>query len=210
MHGGKNTVQKCYNCGKEVDDNVLICPECGALVKRYGKPEPQQAEPFESQGTAFTQPPQPHAAVWQREDGKLKFSGYVTFWLVLCAIYLGYTLLGFACTLLIYRFWDFYFGILDQFEELSSMAELLRTLLASLEAAPVYYIVVGVLIVVQFGCVVWFLASKRKLAFYILTAAAVLLTALQLVLGGGVSALIYLLGPFTAWLLLRSGWGLLR
>ena len=203
-------MQKCYNCGKEVDDNVLICPECGALVKRYGKPEPQQAEPFESQGTAFTQPPQPYAAVWQREDGKLKFSGGVTFWLVLCAIFLGYTLLGFACTLLIYRFRDFYFGILDQFEELSSMAELLRTLLASLEAAPVYYIVVGVLIVVQFGCVVWFLASKRKLAFYILTAAAVLLTALQLVLGGGVSALIYLLGPFTAWLLLRSGWGLLR
>ena len=78
-------MQKCYNCGKEVDDNVLICPECGALVKRYGKPEPQQAEPFESQGTAFTPPPQPHAAVWQREDGKLKFSGGVTFWLVLCA-----------------------------------------------------------------------------------------------------------------------------
>ena len=39
-------MQKCYNCGKEVDDNVLICPECGALVKRYGKPEAQQAEPF--------------------------------------------------------------------------------------------------------------------------------------------------------------------
>ena len=69
---------------------------------------------------------------------------------------------------------------------------------------------VGVLVAVQFGCVIWFLAAKRKLAFYILTGAAVLLTALQLVLGGGVSALIYLLGPFTAWLLLRSGWGLLR
>ena len=206
-------MQKCYNCGKEVDDNVLICPDCGALVKRYGKPEPareeRETEPF-PQDTAFDTRPQPRGAVFQREDGKLKFSGYVTFWLVLCAIYLGYTLLGFACTLFIYRFQDFYFGILDQFEELSSMAELLRTLLASLEAAPVYYIVVGVLIVVQFGCVVWFLAAKRKLAFYILTAAAVLLTALQLILGGGVSALIYLLGPFTAWLLLRSGWGLLR
>ena len=206
-------MQKCYNCGKEVDDNVLICPDCGALVKRYGRPESaqpeQEADPFPRE-TAFDTQPQPRGAVWRQEDGKLKFSGYVTFWLVLCAIYLGYTLLGFACTLLIYRFRDFYFGILDQFEELSSMAELLRTLLASLEAAPVYYIVVGVLIVVQFGCVVWFLASKRKLAFYILTAAAVLLTALQLVLGGGVSALIYLLGPFTAWLLLRSGWGLLR
>lgn len=206
-------MQKCYNCGKEVDDNVLICPDCGALVKRYGKPEPareeRETEPF-PQDTAFDTRPQPRGAVFQREDGKLKFSGYVTFWLVLCAIYLGYTLLGFACTLFIYRFRDFYFEILDQFEELASMAELLRTLLASLETAPAYYIVVGVLVAVQFGCVVWFLAAKRKLAFYILTGAAVLLTALQLVLGGGVSALIYLLGPFTAWLLLRSGWGLLR
>ena len=206
-------MQKCYNCGKEVDDNVLICPDCGALVKRYGRPEPaqqeQEAEPFPRE-TAFDPQPQPRGAVWQREDGKLKFSGYVTFWLVLCAIYLGYTLLGFACTLLIYRFRDFYFEILDQFEELASMAELLQMLLASLEAAPVYYIMVGVLVAVQFGCVVWFLASKRKLAFYLLTGAAVLLSVMQLLLGGGAGALIYLLGPFTAWLLLRSGWGLLR
>ena len=206
-------MQKCYNCGKEVDDNVLICPDCGALVKRYGRPEPaqqeQEAEPFPRE-TAFDPQPQPRGAVWQREDGKLKFSGYVTFWLVLCAVYLGYTLLGFACTLLIYRFRDLYFEILNQFEELASMAELLQTLLASLEAAPVYYIMVGVLVAVQFGCVVWFLASKRKLAFYILTGAAVLLSVMQLLLGGGAGALIYLLGPFTAWLLLRSGWGLLR
>lgn len=206
-------MQKCYNCGKEVDDNVLICPDCGALVKRYGRPEPaqqeQEAEPFPCE-TAFDPQPQPRGAVWQREDGKLKFSGYVTFWLVLCAVYLGYTLLGFACTLLIYRFRDLYFEILNQFEELASMAELLQTLLASLEAAPVYYIMVGVLVAVQFGCVVWFLASKRKLAFYLLTGAAVLLSVMQLLLGGGAGALIYLLGPFTAWLLLRSGWGLLR
>ena len=204
-------MQKCYNCGKEVDDNVLICPDCGALVKRYGRPEPaqqeQEAAPF-PQETAFDA--QPRGAVWRQEDGKLKFSGYVTFWLVLCAIYLGYTLLGFACTLLIYRFRDFYFEILGQFEELASMAELLRTLLTSLEAAPVYYIVVGVLVAVQFGCVVWFLASKRKLAFYILTAAAVLLTAVQLILGGGIGAVIYLIGPFTAWLLLHRSWNLLR
>ena len=36
------------------------------------------------------------------------------------------------------------------------------------------------------------------------------LSVMQLLLGGGAGALIYLLGPFTAWLLLRSGWGLLR
>ena len=196
-------MQKCYNCGKEVDDNVLICPECGALVKRYGKPEPQQAEPFESQGTAFAQPPQPHAAVWQREDGKLKFSGGVTFWLVLCAIFLGYTLLGFACTLFIYRFQAAYFQTISQFQELAPLAELLQALLASVEAYPVYYLAVAALVALQFGCVIWFLASKRRLAFYILAAAAAVLTVMQLILGGGVGALVYILGPLAAWLMLR-------
>ena len=206
-------MQKCYNCGKEVDDNVLICPDCGALVKRYGKPEPARQEqdpaPF-SQETAFDAQPQPRGAVWQREDGKLKFSGYVTFWLVLCAIYLGNILLSFAVTLLVYRFRDFYFEILGQFEEMAYMEEYLRQLLSIIEAEPIRLIVVGVLVAVQFGCVVWFLASKRKLAFYILTVAAVLLSVLQLILGGGLTALIYLLGPFTAWLLLRGSWRLLR
>ena len=29
-------MQICYNCGKEVDDNVLICPECGARLEHEG------------------------------------------------------------------------------------------------------------------------------------------------------------------------------
>ena len=206
-------MQKCCNCGKEVDDNVLICPDCGALVKRYGRPESaqpeQEADPFPRE-TAFDTQPQPRGAVWRQEDGKLKFSGYVTFWLVLCAIYLGNILLSFAITLLVYRFRDFYFEILGQFEELAYMEEYLRQLLSIIEAEPIRLIVVGVLVAVQFGCVIWFLVSKRKLAFYILTVAAVLLSVLQLILGGGLTALIYLLGPFTAWLLLCSSWKLLR
>ena len=90
------------------------------------------------------------------------------------------------------------------------MEEYLRQLLSVIEAEPIRLIVVGVLVAVQFGCVIWFLVSKRKLAFYILTVAAVLLSVLQLILGGGLTALIYLLGPFTAWLLLCSSWKLLR
>lgn len=203
-------MQKCYNCGKEVDDNVLICPECGALVKRYGKPEPQQAEPADTQATAFAAQPQPRSAVWQREDGKLRFSGGVTFWLVLCAIFLGYTLLGFACTLFIYRFQAAYFQTISQFEELAPLAGLLQTLLSSIEAYPAYYLAVAALVAVQFGCVIWFLASKRKLAFCILAAAAALLTVLQLILGGGTGALVYILGPLAAGLMLRRSWSLLR
>ena len=205
-------MQKCSNCGKEVDDNVLICPECGALVKRYGKPEPAQEEqesPFPRE-SAFGAAPQPRGAVWKREDGKLRFSGYVTFWLVLCALYLGYTLLGFGCTLLIYRFRDLYFEVLGQFEEMASMAELLQSLLASLEAAPVYYISIGVLVAVQFGLLIWFIASKRKLAFYLLSGAAAMLSILQLILGGGVSSLMFLLGPAITLALLRKSWHLLR
>ena len=71
-------MQKCYNCGKEVDDNVLICPECGALVKRYTKPEPQP----EPEQPGYSSQPQPQAAVWRLENGKLKFRGYVFF----CAV----------------------------------------------------------------------------------------------------------------------------
>lgn len=37
-------MQKCYNCGKEVSDETLICPECGALVKRYTTPAPRLDE----------------------------------------------------------------------------------------------------------------------------------------------------------------------
>ncbi len=34
-------MQTCYNCGLEVSDETLICPECGALVRRYTKPAAQ-------------------------------------------------------------------------------------------------------------------------------------------------------------------------
>ena len=118
--------------------------------------------------------------------------------------------MGFACTLFIYRFQAVYFQTISQFQELAPLAELLQALLASVEAYPVYYLAVAALVALQFGCVIWFLVSKRKLAFYILAAAAVLLSVLQLILGGGLTALIYLLGPFTAWLLLRGSWRLLR
>ena len=134
----------------------------------------------------------------------------MTFWLVLCALYLGYTLLGFGCTLLIYRFRDLYFEVLGQFEEMASMAELLQSLLASLEAAPVYYISIGVLVAVQFGLLIWFIASKRKLAFYLLSGAAAMLSILQLIMGGGVSSLMFLLGPAITLALLRKSWHLLR
>lgn len=199
-------MQKCYNCGKEVDDNVLICPECGALVKRYTKPEPQP----EPEQLGYSSQPQPQAAVWRLENGKLKFRGYVTFWLVLCAIWFGYSLLGFGSLLLVYRFRDFYLTAMQQFEELQDFVQIIQALIDSVSAFPVYYIAVALLAAAEFVCTVWFLASKRKLAFYILAAAAVLQMAQMMIFGSGVRSLFHIVGPFVTWLLLRKSWHVLR
>ena len=199
-------MQKCYNCGKEVDDNVLNCPECGALVKRYTKPEPQP----EPEQPGYSSQPQPQAAVWRLENGKLKFRGYVTFWLVLCAIWFGYSLLGFGSLLLVYRFRDFYLTAMQQFEELQDFAQIIQALIDSVSAFPVYYIAVALLAAAEFVCTVWFLASKRKLAFYILAAAAVLQMAQMMIFGSGVRSLFHIVGPFVTWFLLRKSWHVLR
>lgn len=199
-------MQKCYNCGKEVDDNVLICPECGALVKRYTKPEPQP----EPEQPGYSSQPQPQAAVWRLENGKLKFRGYVTFWLVLCAIWFGYSLLGFGSLLLVYRFREFYLTAMQQFEELQDFAQIIQALIDSVSAFPVYYIAVALLAAAEFVCTVWFLASKRKLAFYILAAAAVLQMAQMMIFGSGVRSLFHIVGPFVTWFLLRKSWHVLR
>ena len=107
-------------------------------------PEPAQEEqgatPF-PQETAF-EPPQPRGAVWRQEDGKLKFSGYVTFWLVLCAIYLGNLLLSFAITLLVYRFQaTSILRFMGQFEELRlyGRATCRQLLCESLRPNPIRY-----------------------------------------------------------------------
>ena len=197
-------MQKCYNCGKEVDDNVLICPECGALVKRYAKPEPQ---PEPEQPVFSTQP---QDAVWRMENGKLKFRGYVTFWLVLCAIWFGYSLLSFGSLLLVYRFREFYLTAMQQFEELQDFVQIIQALIDSVSAFPVYYIAVALLAAAEFVCTVWFLASKRKLAFYILAAAAVLQMAQMMIFGSGIRSLFHIVGPFVTWFLLRKSWHVLR
>lgn len=199
-------MQKCYNCGKEVDDNVLICPECGALVKRYTKPEPQP----EPEQPGYSSQPQPQAAVWRLENGKLKFRGYVTFWLVLCAIWFGYSLLGFGSLLLVYRFREFYLTAMQQFEELQDFVQIIQALIDSVSAFPVYYIAVALLAAAEFVCTVWFLASKRKLAFYILAAAAVLQMVQMMIFGSGIRSLFHIVGPFVTWFLLRKSWHVLR
>ena len=88
-------MQKCYNCGKEVDDNVLICPDCGALVKRYGKPVPVEPDSYHQQPQPDAYPgayeapaqPGPRERVWLDAAGKPHFKGALCLWLIVCAVF---------------------------------------------------------------------------------------------------------------------------
>lgn len=207
-------MQTCYNCGKQVDDNVLICPECGALVKRYGRPEPPSAAPDERFTDTPTPDeaaePDPHAAVYRNGAGKLKLRGGVMFWLVLCAIYTGYSLLGFFSMLFIRSLQDVYFELLEQYSDLAAMGELMQAILLSFESFPAYYIAVAVFNAAELFGLVWFMASKRRAAFWVYAAASAAVIVLQLAMGGGLGVIIALMGPVMSWLMLRKSWSLLR
>ena len=182
-------MQKCYNCGKEVDDNVLICPDCGALVKRYGKPVPVEPDSYHQQPQPDAYPgayeapaqPGPRERVWLDAAGKPHFKGALCFWLIVCAVFAGYLLFGFGCMLL-----------------------------ESIGTYYAFYVAVPVLFAVKLFGIVWLLVSKRRLAFYIALGAGVLLTVTSLLFGGSVQALLYTLDMLLTFLLLRKDWRRLR
>lgn len=85
----------CYNCGKQVSDESLICPECGALVRRYEAP-PRQ-EPVQEQNPAWGWNPQPRQQAPYRapyappaQGGKFRFSTGFSVWLWLCVAGLAF------------------------------------------------------------------------------------------------------------------------
>lgn len=205
-------MQKCYNCGKEVDDNVLICPDCGALVKRYGKPVPQtQEEPLPAPAAypgAYETPgqPQKREAVWLDAAGKPHFRGSVCFWLIVCAVMAGYLLFGFGCMLLVYHAQPVFFDAMEAFPELSDMKELLTIMVESIDAFYAFYVAVPVLFAVKLFGIVWLLVSRRRLAFYIASGASVVLLIVSLVFGGGLQAVIYALDMALTFLFLRKDW----
>ncbi|MEI3132227.1 MAG: hypothetical protein V8S92_08265 [Oscillospiraceae bacterium] len=177
-------MQKCYNCGKEVDDNVPICPDCGALVKRYGKPVPVEPDSYHQQPQPDAYPgayeapaqPGPRERVWLDAAGKPHFKGALCFWLIVCAVFAGYLLFGFGCMLLIYHAQGFFLDALAAFPEFSDLTDVLNLMLESIGTYYAFYVAVPVLFAVKLFGIVWLLVSKRRLAFYIALGAGVLLT----------------------------------
>ena len=194
-------MQTCYNCGKEVDDSVLICPDCGALVKRYTAAPARDADPAPAPASAAAQST---GFVRRDESGKLRIRGFLKVWLILCIAAACYTAFSFWFVLSNEDF------ILETFRSMdAAMAENMEQMLSLLHDFSYVYILMGILLGVKILCYLWFLISKRKLAFWILFGAAVAMalpSLLQLALMG---ALTMCLDVIVIWICLKGSWPLL-
>ena len=96
-------MQTCYNCGRQVPDSTLICPDCGALVRRYTDapkreaPNPQQQNPYQQnpyQQNPYQQNPYQQVPVQPlNPDGtpqRVRLFGPVRAWLIILIILSGY------------------------------------------------------------------------------------------------------------------------
>lgn len=201
-------MQTCYNCGKQVDDNVLICPDCGALVRRYTS---APAREVPAAPAPAPQPPQDRPAVWRDEiSGRVHLKGGLMFWVVLCAILAGYYAFGSVCALLLYYFQDFYLTSVQAFEELAPMASLMQAMIQTVEAYLPAFFAMAVLLVVKLIGYILFAVTKRRAAVYIVLAGALLAALVSILTGAVLQAVLYLADAVVTVLLLRKHWAQLR
>ena len=202
-------MQTCYNCGKQVPDTTLICPDCGALVKRYTEapsreqPNPQQ-NPYQQNPFQPVQPLDPTGA-----PQKVRLYGGVRAWLIFLIIFSAY--MAFSSLLSIALAANP--AILDQMiaasgmnavEGMEALVSLLRESFSQPLALPMC-IAALVFYAAKFGCHLWLLLSGRRLPFRVSIGVS-LAGMLVLLLGGGLGLLLYFLEPLLTWLGLKRFW----
>ena len=188
-------MQTCYNCGRQVDDNVLICPDCGALVRRYGRPAPEPA------AEAPLRPAQPAAARRTK-----RFTGGVKAWLILCIVFGVFHALAYGNLFFIYRNQALFDTLFSQAEELAPMRELLSLMMQSVSMYLWFYILEGALFLLKCAGLIWFAASGRRTIFLITAVLSGLLALVTLVTAGVMQALLAGGDVLVLWLLLRRQW----
>ena len=202
-------MQTCYNCGKVVDDNVLICPDCGALVKRYDAPVREPAEPAPEPYPAASAPGQ-KPAIFADETGRLRFRTMVKVWMILGIVYALYSAFSFGCALLVYQNPETFLLPLQQTPELAPLVEMMQTVLDAVSHAYVLFLLYPICFAVKGCAAIWFLCSKRKTAFYVSAGAAAVLVLLTLTTGTLFGAVLNGLDLLIVGLLLKPNWNMLK
>ena len=167
-------MQTCYNCGQQVEDGVLICPNCGALVKRYTDPPRRTAEPEQTD-----QPEQPcsdqsdaaparRARVWRDASGRLRLAGSVKAFMIVMCVLAGYLALSFACLLFVYHNQELYAEFFQMMSgadaALSAIADSFGELMAAVGQAYGFIIALIAVCLARLAAAVWFLCAKRRAA----------------------------------------------
>ena len=193
-------MQTCYNCGKQVDDNVLICPDCGALVKRYGRPA-RQDEP--SAELSCAPEPQPETA---RPVKRKRFQTGAKIWLILCIVVSALQTVGFFNLFYLYANQPLFSEVFAAYPELAQMQTLLDMLMESVSMFLWFYILETALVLLRCAGLIWFAASARRTAFLAAVIVSGLLCILTLVTAGLLQALLNAADMVILYLLLRKQW----
>lgn len=222
-------MQTCYNCGKQVSDETLICPECGALVRRYTTPPPRQNEEPAQQGQVGQQPgqtwQQPGQA-WQQpgpqpgQNGqpgpgfnpqpvfpgqppqKLRLRGWPKVWLILCIIFSCYMALSYGMALYLANHLDL---VQESLAPLGDSAQMFLDTFSALQQFQWLPLGLSVFCAANAASAIWLLASCRKRAFYTFATLGILRTVAGIVLGD-MTCLLYAGGVLILYLSLRPWW----
>ena len=191
----------CYNCGKQVSDETLICPECGALVRRYESRPKQEPEQQPNSNWGWQQPQQQpwqagqNVPPYQQQqsqytprtpNGAFRFSTGFTIWVWLCIA--GLALMA-GCLVLCgviltgdSEFTQLYMDIFrQQGMDLTTIAGGVQ-----LAASVLYINAIGCILMVILDMVLFFTRSRRAalvnlIGCVVLTVLMVLLVGLNLV-----------------------------
>ncbi len=201
-------MQTCYNCGREVEDNVLICPDCGALVKRYDKPVREtetellvnKTEPVQQSGTYIV----------RDAAGKLRLRGLLKVLCIIAVVLNIYFSFSQFLVLWLSASGDFFAGMLSEYSAFGidqALIDMMRITVEFVGQNRIYVLLVGSLFLIKAACLIWFMISKRRLSLYAAGTDAVLLVLIFLFTGGGLTAFEYGLDMLVILLLaVRHDW----
>lgn len=200
-------MQTCYNCGKSVPDGTLICPDCGALVRRYTTPANPTAQQPAQQPVRPVQPIQPisQQPVRPVAPDKVRLRGPVKVWLIILCVISGYMAFSSLCAALLGSNPQ----VMEQMLSESGMGNasyLLSTMREMFPAAVPLFFLLCALFAAKFGCHLWLLLSARRLAFYVSIAVSLLSLLAMFLPVGSWAFILYFLDPLITWLGLWSFW----
>lgn len=188
-------MQTCYNCGKTVSDETLICPDCGALVKRYTSPPVR-----EEAAPVMQQAPVPE----QNQSQRVRLYGGVKVWLILLSVLAGYFCFSSLCAVFYALNAD---ALRDMFAQpgMEALAPMMEEMLDMLPQMLPVFAVMAIVCALKLFCHIWLLVSGRKLAFYFDIGTGVL-SLLLLLIGGSLLSFFFVIEPLMTWLLLKRFW----